>query len=142
MTDINHILVEYLIEDHRRLANRDLPAATVRDYEDTIAQMEATMQGWDQIVQEREAADQATIEALTAELEKARRELVGAIGQRDKQADTIIQLRADLEVAQATTSENLTKWVTDAFTLWDDDPDRAYKALERAHLTLNPKEEA
>ena len=142
MSDLTEKLVDYLIADHKRLAGGSISSAEVEDYRATIAQMEATMQGWDQIVQEREAADQATIEALTAELEKARRELVGAIGQRDKQADTIIQLRADLEVAQATTSENLTKWVTDAFTLWDDDPDRAYKALERAHLTLNPKEEA
>ena len=122
MTDINTTLVEYLIEDHRRLANRDLPATTVRDYEATIAQMEPTMQGWEKITTEREERDTATIKALTEEVERWR-----ASNQR---------LTQNLNAARAAAPTEVARWVNDAFALWDEDPDKAFKALGRAHQAL------
>ena len=128
MTDINTTLVEYLIEDHRRLANRDLPATTVRDYEATIAQMEATMQGWEKITTEREERDTATIKALTEEVERWR-----ASNQR---------LTKDLNQARGAAPTEVARWVNAAFELWDEDPDKAFKALSRAHQALNQQEAA
>lgn len=123
MTDINTTLVEYLIEDHRRLANRDLPATTIQDYEATIAQMEATMQGWEKITTEREERDSATIKALTEEVDRWR-----ASNQR---------LTKDLNAARTAAPTEVARWVNAAFALWDEDPDKAFKALGRAHQALN-----
>ena len=95
MTDINQALVEYLIEDHRRLANRDLPA---------------------------------TIKALTEEVERWR-----ASNQR---------LTKDLNQARGAAPTEVARWVNAAFELWDEDPDKAFRALSRAHQALNQQEAA
>lgn len=131
MTDINRTLVEYLIEDHRRLAGRDLPATTIRDYEQTIAEMEATMQGWEKITAEREEHATTTIKALTDEIERWR-------SSNQHLTKELAEARA---AARATSPTVIARWVNDAFALWDEDPDKAYKALGRAHTALTPQEE-
>lgn len=174
MTDINHTLVEYLIEDHRRLASRDLPAATVRDYEDTIAQMEATMQGWDRLDEQKANESEEIISSLTDQCLTLNSEIAELNKKNQQQADRIIELqhtlntstvddteldvlRADVEqlqsenkqlnsekkqlehelqAAQSTVSAQVARQVEIAWEFFDEDPERAFKALERARLAL------
>lgn len=167
MTDINQVLVEYLIEDHRRLASRDLPAATVRDYEDTIAQMEATMQGWDRLDEQKANESEEIISALTDQCQTMNSELAELNKKNQQQADRIIelqhtldtstvddtelhllradveqlqsekqQLERDLQAAQTSVSAQVARQVEIAWEFFDEDPERAFKALERARLAL------
>lgn len=174
MTDINQVLVEYLIEDHRRLASRDLPAATVRDYEDTIAQMEATMRGWDRVDEQKANESEEIISALTDQCQTLNSEIAELNRKNQQQADRIIELqhtlhtstvddaeldvlRADVErlqsekkqlqsekeqlerelqAAQSTVSAQAARQVEIAWEFFDEDPERALKAIERARLAL------
>lgn len=174
MTDINQVLVEYLIEDHRRLASRDLPAATARDYEDTIAQMEATMQGWGRLDEQKAKESEEIISALTDQCQTLNSEIAELNKKNQQQADRIIELqhtldtstvddtelhllRADVErlqsenkqlqsekkqlerelqAAQSTVPAQAARQVEIAWEFFDEDPEKALKAIERARLAL------
>lgn len=165
--DLSARLVDYLIEDHRRLASRDVARAAAEDYEATIAQLEATMQGWQKIDEEKAGESERIINALTDQCQTLNTEIAELNRKNQQQADRIIelqhtldtstvddtelhvlraeaeqlqsekkQLESELQAAQSTVPAQAARQVEIAWEFFDEDPEKALKAIERARLAL------
>ena len=119
MSDVTERLVDYLIADHRRLAGGDPQEAD---------RWEATALSWQRECETAQATVQAQVEKIDA-LHRQVRELNEALNTARDEAkrhpETKFKERDDIA-----------RLVGQAVEYFEQDPDRAWKALTRAHLTL------
>ena len=120
MSDVTERLVDYLIADHRRLAGGDPQEAD---------RWEATALSWQRECETAQATVQAQVEKIDA-LHRQVRELNEAlITLRDENMHTN-------PAPEFKGRDDIARLVGQAVEYFEQDPDRAWKSLTRAHLAL------